>query len=364
MEQERITPRQEILPGRSTYGPGTAARGREPILETIIGVKIKNKRKTFLNMVKLQINCVIMQITRSMRQKRREGVSLEKTCDLHTHSVYSDGTYTPRELIAEAERIGLSAVALTDHNTVAGLPEFLEAAKGTGVEAVPGIEFSSEYQGMDLHILALFVQPGAAALVSNKMEQGNREKEESNRKLTGSLAKKGYFIDYEEIRSATPNGQVNRALIAEALRQKGYVHSVREAFETLLDPKFGLYQPPRRPSSFEIIEFARSIGAVPVLAHPLLKLDEQGLRCFLDRACAHGLCAMETLYSSFDEEMTQTAQKLAREFGLLQSGGSDFHGTVKPDISLGRGRGGLRIPMELLEALRQQADFSKYPKKV
>ena len=279
---------------------------------------------------------------------------MEKCCDLHTHSVFSDGTWTPTELVREAGRIGLGAIALTDHNTVAGLPEFLAAAEGTSVEAVPGIEFSTDYEGIDLHIVGLWIPAQAYGRVTELMEEGVRAKEESNLDLCANLAKAGYTVDYPAIRDATPNGQVNRALIAQALVDGGAVSSVKEAFAKLLDPKFGFYHPPKRPDVFDIIALIKSIGAVAVMAHPYLKLDAAGVRRFLDRACPCGLDAMETNYSTFDDATTRTAIETARDYGLLRSGGSDFHGTVKPDISLGTGRGGLEVPMEFAEELRQR----------
>ncbi len=282
---------------------------------------------------------------------------MKKICDLHTHSVFSDGTSTPRELIAQAEKIGLSAIALTDHNTVAGLPEFLQAAQGRPLEAVPGIEFSTDYQGMDLHIVGLFVRPAVFAKVDALMEEGVRSKERSNIALVENLARAGCPLDYAAIRAATPNGQVNRAHIAAAMTEKGYTSSIRDAFSRYLDPKFGLYHPPVRPDVFSVIEFIKSLEAVAVMAHPFLKLDEVQLRQFLRQACSHGLDAMETLYGTFDEETTRRAIAVASEFHLLQSGGSDFHGRNKPDLSLGTGRGNLAVPLQFLQELRRAAEY-------
>ncbi len=277
---------------------------------------------------------------------------MNEVCDLHTHSVFSDGSCTPTELIARAEAIGLSAIALTDHNTVAGLPEFLAAAEGRPIEAVAGVEFSTDYRGIDLHIVALDVRPDRFEQVTRLMDDGVRAKEASNLDLVEALRTAGYPLDYAAIRDATPNGQVNRAHIAAAMMEKGYVRSVKEAFDTILDPKFGLYHPPKRPDSFEMIRFIKSIGAIAVMAHPLQKLDEAALREFLPPAIAAGLDAMETQHSSFDDRTIRKAAEIAEEFGLRQSGGSDFHGTAKPDVQLGTGRGNLAVPLEFLRRLR------------
>lgn len=275
-------------------------------------------------------------------------------CDLHTHSVFSDGTWTPEELVAEAERQGLSAIALTDHNTVAGLPRFLKAAEGKSVEAVPGVEFSTDYLDLDLHIVALDVGEAAYDRVIALMAESNRAKEESNIELCEGLRKAGYPLDYPAIRDATPNRQVNRAHIARAMVDLGYFPDSQTAFATVLAPDYGIYHPPKRPSSFEMIRFIRSIGAIPVLAHPFLKLSEAGVREFLRQTVPAGLIGMECNYVSFTPEQTALAHRLCDEFGILPSGGSDFHGSNKPGVFIGTGRGNLAVPAEFLPALRNR----------
>lgn len=276
---------------------------------------------------------------------------MKNFCDLHTHSVFSDGTYTPTELVRAAKELGLGAIALTDHNTIAGLPEFLCAAERMGVTAVPGVEFSSSFEGLDVHILGLFIRPGDYGSITGLLEEGCRQKEQSNISLVCALRADGYDIDYDAIRARSPGGQINRAHIAAALTEKGYTTSIKEAFATLLSPERGYYREPKRPGSFEIIRFIKSLGAAAVLAHPLLTMEEPRLRRFLDAACPAGLDAMETLYSTYDAQTTAMAAEIAGEYGLAQSGGSDFHGSRKPDTYLGRGRGALRVPLEFYEGL-------------
>lgn len=277
-------------------------------------------------------------------------------CDIHVHSNFSDGTCTPAELIALAEAAQLSAVALCDHNTVAGLPDFLAAGQGSAVEAVPGVEFSTDYRGKELHILALFVQPEHYDAITAVVADYLNRKEQSNIDLVANLSRAGYVMDYASIKASTADGFVNRATIAAALLEKGYVGSIREAFKTLLQPSHGYFNPPKKPDTFEIIRFIRSIGAVAVLAHPFLDLDEAALRAFLPEAKAAGLHGMEVLYSKYDERTTALAGSLAEEFSLLKSGGSDFHGTNKPDIAIGTGRGNLKIPADWLKNLKMAAE--------
>ena len=164
-------------------------------------------------------------------------------CDLHTHSKFSDGTEWPEELIARAQGLGLSALALTDHNSVAGLPRFLAAAEGSGVEAVPGVEFSTDYRGKSLHILALFVRPEHYETISNLTAHYDRLKRESNLDLTRKLREAGYPIDYEALEASTPDGRVNRAQFGKELHRLGYVESVDEAFDKLLKERCGFYTP-------------------------------------------------------------------------------------------------------------------------
>ena len=278
-------------------------------------------------------------------------------CDLHTHSVFSDGTLTPRQLLQAACDAGLSAIALTDHNTVAGLPDFLAAAPDFPVRAIPGIEFSVDYLGTELHLLALYVRPEHFGAITEMMEDFKARKERSNRELVNALNQAGFALDYDTIKAAA-NGYVNRAHIGAAMTEKGYVASIKEAFKKYLSPAHGYYVPPIRPEVFETIRFIRSIGAVPVLAHPFLNLDEAGLRAFLPEAVRSGLVGMETLYPMFDDEQTQAAQAIAAEFGLLPSGGSDFHGDNKPHIRLGVGQGTLQVPENYEILLRNRSFFS------
>lgn len=272
--------------------------------------------------------------------------------DLHTHSIYSDGTCTPQEIIDEAERLGLSAVALCDHNTVDGLREFVIAAEGSSVEAVPGIEFTTEYKGHELHLLALWVKEEHFERITQMMGEVRRKKEESNIRLVEKLSALGYSLSYPELKAKTPSGYINRAHIAAALTEKGYTASINEAFTTLLDPKQGLYEEPERLGTLDMISEIKSMGAIAVLAHPFLNLTEEEFREFLPEAKERGLDGFEVYYTTYSEEQTETARKIAEEFGLCASGGSDFHGANKPGIFLGMGKGNLSIDDEISVSLK------------
>lgn len=280
---------------------------------------------------------------------------MERFCDLHIHSTFSDGTCSPAELIDLAEAAGLSAVALCDHNTVAGLPAFLAAADGKCVEAIPGIEFSTDYEGTELHILALFVKPEYYGEITDLLADADRRKEESNVALAAALNRAGYVFDYEAVKAATPKGHINRAHIAAELTRLGYTESVQAAFKTLLAPEHGYYDPPKRMNAYDAIRYIKSIGAVAVLAHPFLSMDESMLRAFLPEAARCGLDGMETMYAKYSRTTAALAAEIAESFGLCHSGGSDFHGQNKPDILIGVGRGDLRVPEKYLQILRKRA---------
>ena len=274
-------------------------------------------------------------------------------CDLHTHSTSSDGSLTPTELIRAAEEIRLDAIALCDHNTVAGLPEFLQAAMNSSVEAIPGCEFSSDYMGIDLHIIGMMIPTDQFDRITAMLAETQAAKEQSNLDLVARLAEDDYVIDYPALRKQAGDGFINRANIAQALVAKGYVPSVKDAFSQLLSTKGKYYIPPKRLDSFEVIRFIKSIGAVAVLAHPFLNLKEEGqLRAFLDEAVKHGLDAMETIYTAYSDETTALARKIAADYSLKESGGSDFHGSAKPATALGIGKGNIKVPTEFLHKLK------------
>lgn len=278
-----------------------------------------------------------------------------KICDMHTHSNYSDGSFSPTELAQEAKRVGLSAIALTDHNNIGGIEEFLQECENQNIEGIIGTEFSTDYKNKELHILGLFIKKESLASVNSICEEVRKNKDESNRIMIKRLQEAGYDISYEEIR-ATCKGTMNRAHIGEVLYKKGYTKTVKEVFSTILSKKGNIYHAAKRLDVFKTIEFIKSIGATPVLAHPFLDLTEAELREFLPLAISHGLVGMETVYSTYSEEETLLARQIAKEFNLKESGGSDFHGSRKIDISLATGKGNLVVPYDFCENLRPKGN--------
>lgn len=279
----------------------------------------------------------------------------EKLCNLHTHSVYSDGSLRPAQIIAQAKELEL-AVALTDHNTVAGLPEFTAEATRKGVTAVGGIEITAIHQDVEFHLVGLFVAPEYYGKISRVMEKYCTLRQISNQALVERLNSAGYALDYAAIKSKSPKGNINRVHVALALQEGGYVRSVREAFDTLLAPERGFYVPPERLELTEAIRLLRRCRAIPVLAHPLQDVDEAPLRRILPELIGAGLLAMEVYHPSYDRQTVLTARRIAQAFSLLSSGGSDFHGTAKPEVCLGSGKGNVAVPMAVYFALREKAE--------
>ena len=275
------------------------------------------------------------------------------TCDLHTHTTFSDGTDSPRELIRLAKKKGLGAVALTDHNTVRGLPDFLNAAADEGIIGIGGIEFSVDYKKVELHIIGLFIEPEYYEDVTAFVTPMMVRKAEANDELVRKLAEDGYVIDYERAKREA-GGQINRAHIATELIRCGYVKNTDEAFSGLLKKNGKYYTVAKRLDAFDTIRYIKSIGGVAILAHPFLELNESELREFLPKAREAGLDAMEVYYTKFDEQTTTLAKRLADEFELLPSGGSDYHGWRKADTDLGVGRGNLNIDFSIYENIAKR----------
>ena len=270
-------------------------------------------------------------------------------CDLHTHTRFSDGSLSPAELIALAEKSGLFAIALTDHNTISGVPDFLTAAEGSSVFAIPGIEFSTDYEGKELHILALGFSADAYGAINSLVDELTERKRLAIEGLIDDLISAGYKLDSGRIHDGAL-GIVNRAHVATELVRCGYAQSRSDAFDRILYSGGPFYRSPKYIDTAECVDFVRSIGAVSVLAHPFLNINEQKVRRLL--ADLRGrLDGIEVIYSEYDEATTALSYRLAEEFSLLPSGGSDFHGKNKPDISLGTGKGNLQIPLDFARNL-------------
>ncbi len=280
--------------------------------------------------------------------------------DLHTHSTASDGTYSPADLVRLAEKKGLRALALTDHDTSGGLAEALQTSRDTSVELIPGCELSVVYPGT-MHIVGLWIQPEAPVL--NQALQDLREKRHNrNRIIVDKLAGQGIDITYEEVRELAGDASVGRPHLARILLEKKAVDSVQQAFDHFLGPGGSAYVPKEKLTPEKAIELLKKEQATVILAHPItLELNEKTLRREVARLKQIGLDGMEVFYSEHSPGEMQVYQKICEDYGLLVSGGSDFHGKVKPDISLGSGKGNLDIPYSILQKIKDHRTAQGLP---
>lgn len=275
--------------------------------------------------------------------------------DLHTHSSFSDGTVSPEGLVLLAKKEGLSAIALTDHDTTDGLPSFLAAGAEYGVEAIPGVEFAAlwpEYGRPEIHIVGLGFDPDAPALRA-RMGEIRRSRERRNESMARKLSAAGLPIALEEVAANAGGEVITRAHFANVLLQKGYVRSRQEAFSRWISPGLPGYAGREFLTPACCIRTIREAGGRAILAHPALyPLTEAQLEALCRELAGEGLDGIECQYSTYTPAQRRTMERLAARFGLLPSGGSDFHGENKPDIRLGRGLGNLRIPYALWEGLK------------
>jgi 3',5'-nucleoside bisphosphate phosphatase len=277
---------------------------------------------------------------------------MHQRIDLHTHSTASDGTLTPAELMRAAKEAGLSAIALTDHDTFEGLPEARAEAAKQGVELVPGCELSLDYSGLPTHLLALFVdeRPGHVVHELTRVRQARANR---NSMMLEKLKTVGVHLKKDDVeRHAT--GVVGRPHMAQAMVEAGVVRSFDEAFARFLGTGGLAYVPKVKLTPREAIEAIHADGGLAVLAHPyLLSQQRRHIEAILRDLAALGLDGVEVYYTEHSDKYTTLVAELAQGLGLLMSGGSDFHGAVKPDVALGRGRGGLFVRGELLDAMKR-----------
>ncbi len=276
--------------------------------------------------------------------------------DLHTHSTCSDGTFSPTELIDYAAKQGLTAIALTDHDTLEGIPEAAEAAKRSGVELIAGIEFSTVFHNRDLHILGLEMDCQNPRL-REEILRVQTERRRRNQQMIDRMAADGIDISARQMAETYGDRLWTRAHFARYLADHGYVKTMKDAFQTHIGEHCKYYVPRDRVSPFQMVSLIRETGGIPVLAHPFqYRLETEELKQLLLALKEKGLIGVEAIYSTHTAGQERQIRRLAEETGLQISGGSDFHGANKPDIDLGRGKGNLRIPYEILENLREVRD--------
>lgn len=279
--------------------------------------------------------------------------------DLHVHSTESDGTFTPAELVLAAKSAGLSAFALTDHDTASGIAKAAPVAAECGIELIPGIELSTEYelpttksQRKEVHIVGLYINPEHPKLLA-KTKEFRDCRDSRNEKMVEALQKEGFDITMDALVSENPDSVITRANIARYLYQHGEIKSVQEAFDKYIGDGCKCYVGRFKITPMEAVALIHEAGGIAILAHPLLyHMSTLSLQRLIDDLKVVGLDGIEAIYSTYTTGEEQLVKKIAAENDLLISGGSDFHGENKPAIHLGTGRGHLYIPYSVLEAIK------------
>ena len=270
--------------------------------------------------------------------------------DLHSHTTASDGTFSPAQLVDEARRVGVSTLGITDHDTFSGYGQALPLARAAGLELVCGIELSTKLHGHSVHLLGYFLADGEMAGFRSWIGDLQASRRDRNVRLVARLRELGLDITLEEAQ-ARGGGMTGRPHFAQLLIEKGYVSNLQQAFDEYLDESAKGYVTRREPEFADAVERIRAAGGIASLAHPI-RLRED-VTAILPELCATGLNAIEAYHSDHSPAQTELYLRLAAQHGLLVTGGSDFHGAVKPEIRLGTGRGGnLKVPDDLVEQLR------------
>jgi predicted metal-dependent phosphoesterase TrpH len=280
---------------------------------------------------------------------------MNRIIDLHTHSIASDGSMSPAQLVRHAKDKGLAAIALTDHDTVEGVCEALDEGNRIGIEVIPGIEISTRYKP-EMHILGYFFDNDSYLSVQKELTEVRKGRENRNYKIINRLNELGFDITEEEVKAISLSDTVGRPHFARLLVEKGYVKTMQEAFDKYLGKGGLAYFKRNELEPIDGIKLIKKADGIPVLAHPvLLNMNYSDLDNLLMELKEYGLCGIEAIYSENSKEETGNLLRLAIKHELLVTGGSDFHGTYKNGIEIGFGRGNLKVPYELLEKLKSAA---------
>ncbi len=282
--------------------------------------------------------------------------------DLHSHTNESDGSLTPAELVALARQVGLHALAITDHDTFRGYELASGFAREAGLDLVCGIELNTrmnadrESTKRSVHLLAYFLTDAPPAAFAAWLEGERHERRNRNAGLVKKLQRDGLDITLEEV-EARGRSLAGRPHFARILVEKGYVANPEEAFHRYLGEGAPSFVPRQSKTAEEVIAVVRASGGLPVIAHPVrLELDRAEERDLLIRYRRAGLAGLEIYHSEHTPELQAHYRQLAEDLELLPTGGSDFHGSIKPNVQLGIGlNGNVRVPRQFLDGLRQAA---------
>jgi predicted metal-dependent phosphoesterase TrpH len=277
--------------------------------------------------------------------------------DLHIHTTASDGTMSPSEVVRYAKKKGLRAIAITDHDTIDGIAEGLQEGSKLGLEVIPGVELSVDFSKGTMHLLGYYIDHTSVALLE-KLAIVQQARAERNLKMIAKLRRLGIEIELSEIKEAPEDGQIGRPHFAYTLVQKGYAQSIQEAFDRYLRKGGPAYVEKFKFSPAEAISVIHKAGGVAVLAHPftLNQIQLQDLEPVVVELKEKGLDGIETYYPEHSEGQTKLYRTLAQQYGLLITGGSDFHGLNKDKEELGEGYGDMNYTYNVVEELKTRRE--------
>ena len=276
---------------------------------------------------------------------------MKKYIDLHVHTTASDGTMTPARLIRHASELNLGAIAITDHDTIAGIDEAMAEGEKLNIEVVPGIEISVDYT-KEMHILGYYINTKSPEL-NSVLERLKQYRSERNPCILEKLNNIGLKISMDEVRQKSGGELVGRVHIAQVMKDKGYVDSAQEAFDKYLGFNKIAYVKRKKLLPEKGIQLIKKSGGFAVLAHPhYLSTDYKKIEDVLIKLKGLGLDGVEAYYTDYTPDMHEKYKNMAYKYGLLITGGSDFHGGNKPDIILGKGFGNLRVPYDILKRMK------------
>ena len=273
--------------------------------------------------------------------------------DLHLHTTASDGVRSPSNLVNYANEKGLQAIAITDHDTIEGLEEAMAEGERIGFEVIPGIEISAEYSPGSMHLLGYFLDIHHP-LLNERLAYLQKARAERNPKIVEELNRLGIKVTYEDVIKASGGGQVGRPHFAQVLLERGYVRSIQEAFERFLKKGAPAYHEKFRFKAEEAIRFIKEASGVAVIGHPNT-LGANGmsvLDALLSQLVKEGLKGIEVYYPEHSPAEVATYKLLAEKYGLVMTGGTDYHGIEGNGLEVGVGRGNMKLPYSIVEALK------------
>lgn len=279
--------------------------------------------------------------------------------DLHLHTTSSDGTLSPAELVQLAVSKGLSVIAVTDHDTVSGIDEALDAAAGTGLTVIPGIEISTRQGDTDVHILGYYIDENSPAFC-DELNKLIERRDSRNKKIIARMNRDGIPVTAAELAFGHPDSVITRAHFARYLASHNYCTSIKDAFQKYVGLNCPYYIPRDPITPGKAVDIINKGGGLAFMAHPgIYHLNDPDFKALLRALIRRGLDGIEAFYSSHSAEQTAYYLDIAKKYELLVSGGSDFHGENKPDIRLGEGRGNLDLPLSIYEKIKAAHDASR-----